>query len=182
MRPDWLEGDHPREGNRMLANRLPARNVMREQQRAEQLGALLPSKPAVVRERFASVPLFSGCSKRELKLLAKSAEIEPRATGATLMTEGETGNCAFVIIQGRCRVLRNGRRVAQVEAGGVVGELSMLNREPRNATVVADSPLEVGVIRRREFLALLEASPSITRKLLEALAARVQELDARAPV
>ena len=165
----------------MLASRLPARNATREQQRAEQLGALFPSKPAVVRERFAAVPLFSGCSKRELRLLTKSAEIEPRATGATLMTEGETGNCAFVIIQGRCRVLRNGRRVAQVEAGSVVGELSMLNRGPRNATVVADAPLEIAVIRRGDFLALLESSPSISRKLLQALAARVQELDARAP-
>ena len=165
----------------MLPNRPPTRHLTREQQRSEHLGALKPSKPTIIRDRFAAVPLFSGCSKRELKLLAKSAEIEPRATGATLMTEGEAGNCAYVIIQGACRVLRNGRRVARIEAGGVVGELSMLNRGPRNATVVADSPLEVAVIRRGEFLSLLEASPSISRKLLEALAARVQALDARAP-
>ena len=75
---------------------------------------------------FASVPLFASCSNRELKLVTKTAVVEHRAAGATLMTEGQTDSTAFVILQGSCRVLRNGRRVGAVEAGGVVGELSML--------------------------------------------------------
>jgi len=141
---------------------------------------LRPSKAGAVYLHFGEVPLFSSCSKRELKLLAKSAVVEPRATGATLVTEGEVGNAAFVILQGTCRVSRKGRRVGTVKPGGVVGELSMLNRAPRNATVVAESPLEVAILGRREFLALLDQSPSISHKLLESLAARIQELDARA--
>jgi CRP-like cAMP-binding protein len=76
-------------------------------------------------------------------------------------------------------VLRNGRRVGEVAPGGVVGELSMLTRGPRNATVVADTSLEIAILERRDFLAMLESSPSITRKLLERLAARVQELDSK---
>jgi CRP-like cAMP-binding protein len=55
----------------------------------------------------------------------------------------------------------------------------MLNRGPRNATVIADSQLEVAILERRDFLALLDQSPSICKKLLVRLAARVQELDAR---
>ena len=101
--------------------------------------------------------------------------------GSTLMTEGQTEANAFVILQGSCRVLRNGRRVGAVEAGGVVGELSMLTRAPRNATVIAETPLEVAILGRGEFLSLLDKSPSISRKILESLAARVQELDARTP-
>jgi CRP-like cAMP-binding protein len=128
---------------------------------------------------FASVPLFSECSKRELRLLGRTAIVEPRATGATLVTEGQTGANAYVILQGTCRVTRKGRRVAQIEAGAVVGELSLLNPAPCNATVIAESHLEVAILRRRDFLALLERSPSITYKLLKSLAARVQELDAR---
>jgi len=143
--------------------------------------ALKPSKAAAVNGLFASVPLFASCSKRELKLVTKAAVVEHRAAGATLMTEGQTDTNAFVILQGRCRVVRKGRRVGAIEAGGVVGELSMLNRAPRNATVVAETPLEVAILGRREFLAVLEKSPSISFKILESLAARVQELDARAP-
>ena len=144
--------------------------------------ALRPSRASDVHLHFASVPLFAACSKKELRLLSKSAIIEPRATGATLVTEGQVGSDAYIVLQGSCRVFRNGRRVGIVEAGGVVGELSMLNRAPRNATVVASSPLEVAILRRRDFLNLLEKSPSISFKLLEGLAARVQALDARTPV
>ena len=88
------------------------------------------SGAAAVDRHFASVPLFAECSKRELRLLTRSAVVEPRATGATLLTEGQVGGHAYVILQGRCRVVRKGRRVGQVEAGGVVGELSMINRAP----------------------------------------------------
>ena len=143
---------------------------------------LRPSNAATVHVHFASVPLFSDCSKKELRMIAKCAVVEARASGATLVNEGQPGTNAFVILQGKCRVLRNGRRVGEVTAGGVVGELSMLNRGPRNATVVADTTLEVAILERRDFLALLDESPSICRKLLVRLAARVQELDARTPV
>jgi CRP/FNR family cyclic AMP-dependent transcriptional regulator len=136
----------------------------------------------MVHRHFSSVPLFSECSKRELRLLSKTAIVEPRATGATLVTEGQTGANAFVILQGSCRVSRKGRRVAQIEAGGVVGELSLLNPAPCNATVVAATHLEVAILRRRDFVALLEHSPSISFKLLKSLAGRVQELDARSVV
>ncbi len=67
-------------------------------------GALRPSKAAAVQANFAEVPLFANCSKRELKLLAKTAVVEPRAAGATLVTEGESGTNAFVILQGKCKV------------------------------------------------------------------------------
>lgn len=144
--------------------------------------SLRRSSIASIHVHFASVPLFAGCSKRELRLLAKSATVEPRAAGAALVTEGETGKDAFVVLQGKCKVTRKGRKVGEVGEGGVVGELSMLNRAPRNATVIAETPLEVAVLGRREFLALLEESPSICHKLLQSLAARVQELDARTQV
>jgi CRP-like cAMP-binding protein len=152
-------------------------DIAREQ--AHKSGGLRPSGISAIHKQFASIPLFAGCSKRDLRVLAKTAIVEPRAAGATLVTEGEVGKNAFVILQGTCRVLRNGRRVGKVEAGGVVGELSMLNRAPRNATVVAETPLEVAILARADFLALLHRSPSMSQKLLESLAARVQELDSR---
>jgi CRP/FNR family cyclic AMP-dependent transcriptional regulator len=138
-----------------------------------------PARADVVHRHFSSVPLFSACSKRELRLLTKTAIVEPRATGATLVTEGQTGASAFVILQGTCRVFRKGRRVGRIESGGVVGELSLLNPAPCNATVVAETPLEVAILRRSDFLKLMEHSPSISLKLLKSLAARVQDLDAR---
>jgi CRP/FNR family transcriptional regulator, cyclic AMP receptor protein len=149
------------------------------EEQARKRAKMRPSTAAVIQLRFSGVSLFEECSKRELRLLAKIAVVESRAAGATLITEGRSGSDAFVILQGKCRVLRKGRRVGEIKAGSIVGELSMLNRAPRNATVVADSPLEVAIIARRDFLLLLDHSPSIRNKLLTSLAARVQELDAR---
>jgi CRP/FNR family cyclic AMP-dependent transcriptional regulator len=156
---------------------LAPKDIAKEQ--AHKTGGLRPSKATDVHIHFGAVPLFADCSKRDLRLLAKTAVIEPRAAGATLVSEGQVGTNAFVILQGECRVLRKGRRVGAISAGGVVGELSMLNRAPRNATVIADSMLEVAILSRRDFLALLQQSPSISQKLLANLATRVQELDAR---
>ena len=161
----------------MRSKPLVTRDVIAK--RANAPAALGSSRAAAVHRHFAAVPLFSECSKRELRLLTKMAVVEPRASGATLVTQGETGQDAYVILQGECRVLRNGRRVGTIEAGGIVGELSMLNRTPRNATVVAESPLEVAILQQAQFFALLEMSPSISHKLLRSLAARVQELDTR---
>jgi CRP/FNR family transcriptional regulator, cyclic AMP receptor protein len=161
----------------VLPHQVSGHNITQE--RAYRDAALRPSTAGAIAFHFSTVPLFADCSRRELKQVCRAAVVEHRAKGATLVTQGEPGTEAFVILQGTCRVIRNGRKVAQIEAGGIVGELSMINGAPRNATVVADSPLEVAILERRDFLALLEKSPSITRKLLERLAARVQELDAR---
>ncbi len=146
-------------------------------ERAIRTPALRRSSAATVHVCFASVPLFSGCSKKELRLIAKSAVVETRAPGATLVTEGEPGQRAFVVLQGTCRVIRRGRKVGTVGEGGVVGELSLLTGAPRNATVVAHTALEVAILDRREFIALLEASPSIGHKLLQVLAARLQQFE-----
>lgn len=132
---------------------------------------------ADVHVRFGSVSLFSECSKKELRLLAKTAVVESRAAGAELVTEGQPGSSAYVILQGKCRIERNGKALGEIAAGGVVGELSLLTRAPRNATVVAESPLEVAILARRDFLALLESSPSISLKLLQSMATRLQAHD-----
>ena len=140
-------------------------------------GGLRRSTAADVHVHFASVSLFSECSKKELRLLAKTAAVEARAAGATLVAEGQPGTSAFVLLQGRCRVMRNDQVVGEIGAGGIVGELALLTKSPRNATVVAETPLEVAILARRDFIALVESSPSISLKLLQTLANRLQQLD-----
>ena len=65
-------------------------------------------------------------------------------------------------------------------AGDVVGELAVLGKAPRNATVVTRTDADVAVIGRRELFRLIEDAPGFSRKLLEALANRVREMDRRA--
>jgi CRP-like cAMP-binding protein len=72
---------------------------------------------------------------------------------------------------------RHGRKVASLAPGDVVGELGVLVRAPRNATVTTTVDSEVAVIGRRALNRLLADAPGFARKLLEALAERVRELD-----
>ena len=124
--------------------------------------------------------IFSLCSRRELKLVARLAKTKSVRAGTTLMTEGEPGETMFVMLSGGADVRKGGRKLAELGAGDVVGELAVLGKAPRNATVVTRTDADVAVIGRRELFRLIEDAPGFSRKLLEALANRVREMDRRA--
>lgn len=126
---------------------------------------------------LAKVPLFAACSKKELAHIAKVTDVASLPDGHQLTTQDETSREAFVITDGKAIVRRNNRKVAELGPGSVIGELGLLDRGPRTATVVADGPVEVLVIGPREFSALLDDVPTINHKLLKSLAGQVRELD-----
>jgi CRP/FNR family transcriptional regulator, cyclic AMP receptor protein len=128
-------------------------------------------------EQLRKIPLLSACSTRELQQVARAAdEIEVEA-GAILMQQDTRAREAFVIMEGHAEVVRDGKVVATVGPGDCVGELGLLDNEPRNATVVARQPMRLLVLSSQAFSALLEDAPAMTRKLLRNLAGRLRELD-----
>jgi len=129
-------------------------------------------------ETLARVPLFSACSKRELQLVAKSAEQVNVPAGKVLVTEGAAGSEFFVIIDGQARVERHGRQVATLGAGAFFGDLALLDRAPRNASVIAEAPMELAKLSQRAFDELL-AIPGFSKKLLAGLARRLRQEDAK---
>jgi CRP-like cAMP-binding protein len=129
-------------------------------------------------DTLGTVPLFSACSKKELQMVAKSADRLSVAAGGVIVNEGAAGTEFFVILDGQARVERHGRQVAVLGPGAFFGDLALLDRAPRNASVVADSDLEVAKIGQRAFDALLD-HPGFSKKLLAGLARRLREQDAR---
>ena len=129
-------------------------------------------------DTLTTVPLFSACSKKELAMVAKSVERVSVPAGKTIVNEGAAGTEFFVIIDGQARVERHGRQVAVLGPGGFFGDLALLDRAPRNASVIADSDLEVAKLGQRDFDALLD-HPGFSKKLLAGLARRLREQDAR---
>jgi CRP/FNR family cyclic AMP-dependent transcriptional regulator len=128
-------------------------------------------------DALASVPLFSACSRKELQLVAKQGEHRTVSPGTTLVAEGSAGAEFFVILDGQARVERHGKKVAQLGPGSYFGELSLLDRAPRNATIVADTPMELVVLGQRAFDELLDSIPKFDRKLLAGLARRLRQED-----
>ena len=129
---------------------------------------------------FGSVWLFSECSRPELRTIAKSAEPVTVQAGTTVCEEGEVGQTFYFILSGQATVIRHGRKVAELGAGGYFGELALLDRLPRSATIKAATDLELLVISQKDFNKLLVASPSLTRKLLVATASRLRNAAAKA--
>lgn len=130
-------------------------------------------------DHLSNVPMFSGCSKKELAAIAKSSDRVSLKDGEALTSQDETAREAFVILSGKAIVKRNGRKVAELGPGSSVGELGLLDHGVRTATVLADGSTEVLVIGPREFSALLQDVPTLSKKLLQHLAATVRELDTK---
>ena len=129
---------------------------------------------------LASVPLFSGCTTKELRDIAKATVELTLDQGKEFVTQGDVGREAFIIVDGTAEVTRSGQTIGQLGPGDCVGELALLDHGPRTATVTATTPLTVLVLGPREFSGLLDEVPTLTHKILAALAARVRELDTRA--
>jgi CRP-like cAMP-binding protein len=83
-------------------------------------------------------------------------------------------------VDGAASVKRNGRKAATLGPGGYFGELSLLDRRPRSATVVSETEMTLLVLEQRRFNGLLEAMPALAHKLLVAMSERLREADTRA--
>ena len=130
-------------------------------------------------DHLQEVSLFSACSRKDLQLVARRAEDVRVVAGKVLVTEGETGHEFFVILDGTAKVTRQGRRIATLGPGQAFGELALLDKAPRNATVVAESDVELVVLGQREFAGIIDEVPGFSRKLLAGMAKRLRESDSK---
>jgi CRP-like cAMP-binding protein len=119
------------------------------------------------------VPLFSSASKSELAEIASIADEIDFAAGKVLIKEGDSGREFIVLIEGTADVERGGEKVATIGPGDFVGEIALVAKTPRNATITTTSPVRALVITDRAFRQLLEHSPEIAVVILTALAERL---------
>ena len=93
--------------------------------------------------RLTAIPLFSELSESEAKRLAAFATETSVADGQILMKEGDYSTELIAIEEGTADVIQGGSRVASLGPGDLIGEMGLLSREPRNADVIATSPMRV---------------------------------------
>jgi len=128
-------------------------------------------------EHLARVPLFSACNKAELRSLAKRTNDIKIDAGQVIIREHQGAYEFFVVIEGQAEVSRDGKRVAIIGPGDFFGELALLDRGLRNATVTALTPMEIIVLPQWDFEQALDEAPRMTRKLLTGMARRLRALD-----
>jgi CRP-like cAMP-binding protein len=131
-------------------------------------------------DELAQIPLFSGLNKRQLRKLAGGFKELSFAPGRAVVREGHADGVGFfVIAEGTAAVSVGGKTVATIGPGDYFGELAMITREARGATVTAETPLRCLSIRFWDFRQFAKDNPDVSWKLLEHLAGLLAEDRAR---
>jgi hypothetical protein len=104
---------------------------------------------AGIDEQLAAVPLFAGLSKKQLRRISSLITRIDLPAGQVLTLEGQSGSEFFVVLEGEVEVRQGDRVIATRRPGEYVGEIALLDRRPRTATVVATTPVSVEVLPAR---------------------------------
>jgi CRP-like cAMP-binding protein len=115
------------------------------------------------------VPLFSSLSQRHLKEIAKHADQMQVERGRILVQQGKTGWEFIFIVEGKARVEKHGKFVRQLTGGDFFGEISLIDGEPRTATVIAETDMTILIVHKPSFDHLLDNIPGLQRKILVSL-------------
>jgi len=139
-------------------------------------GAAEPSGDAQLRH-LQRVPLFSGFNEDELRRVAEHSRIVDAPAGTVITRIGEAGDSFFIIIDGAAAVRTPVGAGSQLQAGDCFGEMSLVDGEPRSATIVATTDLRLIVVDRSHFWRLLDETPELIRRILTILSRRVRRLE-----
>lgn len=136
-------------------------------------GALrLPPRTESAIDWLRSIPLLEDCSQNELSRVAAAARRVDAVAGETLTAEGEPGDTFYLIATGTATVTRGGARLASLGPGSFFGEIALIERGPRTATVTADSPMRMFELGADDFTTLMRDIPHVRSRIQVALSER----------
>jgi CRP-like cAMP-binding protein len=130
-------------------------------------------------ELLRGVWLFERCSRAELTNLASAATAVNVPGGKVLAREGDVGREFFVIVSGTATATRNRVTIGTLGPGDFFGEMALLDRQPRAATVTTCEPTELLVLTTQAFTGMTDTMPSVDRKMLAVLARRLRDMEDR---
>jgi CRP/FNR family cyclic AMP-dependent transcriptional regulator len=130
-------------------------------------------------ELLSRVPLFAGVSKGTLRRLASLARETIHDPGKAIVQEGRTAHALHVVVEGTATVRVKDRVVGHLKAGDFFGEIALLDKGPRAATVTADTRVVTLAVEGTALRGLVESDGRLATHLLAHLAGKVRELDRR---
>jgi CRP-like cAMP-binding protein len=130
-------------------------------------------------EVLATVPLFSMLSKRELDKLARDVHDRTFPAGTVLTEENEYGTIFTVIAKGQATVTVRGKVARVLKEGDFFGEMGLIDRSPRSATVTADTELRCLMLTQPVFRPFATSHPETMWALLELMVQRVRDAESR---
>ena len=123
---------------------------------------------------LAGVPLFAGISADSMERIGAVAGEQDFDSGQFIVRQGQVGTGLYVILSGSVKVLRGADELTRLGSGEFFGELSVIDQQPRNASVQAAEPTQVLALASWDLLALLESDPQLALNMIKGLVARVR--------
>ncbi len=117
--------------------------------------------------RLKEIPIFSHLSDEEAKRLAAFASEISVAEGQILMKQGDYSTELIGIQEGTADVIQDGEKIASLGEGDLIGEMGLLEREPRNADVIATSPMRVMKLTHWEIRRMSEETLDRIKEIVE---------------
>jgi len=131
-----------------------------------------------------SIPGLSSLAPEELHALQEYLHSESYPAGGVVFTEGERGNELFIIKSGVVEIVKKAQdefsgtiRLAHRGSGEIIGEMAVIDDQPRFATAVCVEPTRLAVMSRENFTRLLKVRPELAQRILRVMIARVKEAD-----
>lgn len=129
-------------------------------------------------DRLRHIEMFQNANKSQLRALSATTDVVDLPAGRVLCRQSRSATELFVILSGEVTVERDGRELARLGPGELVGELGVIDQAPRSATVVTRGPVELLAISARSFRPLLEMVPGMSHGVMSTLSRRIREADA----
>lgn len=144
----------------------------------------LAKSGARTRGLLGSVPIFADLEPASVAALERIAEARDYPAGAVVVSQDERGDALFVLVKGKVKVVLYGDSGREIilsifkAPGDFFGEMSLLDDEPRSATVIADAPSRLLAVSRRDFQSHLEEHPRTALRVLREMSRRLRRADA----
>jgi CRP/FNR family transcriptional regulator, cyclic AMP receptor protein len=127
-------------------------------------------------DALGRIALFEGLERSSLLPLAEAASEIDFDDGDVLVIQGQIGTGLFIVVNGAVRIVRHGEDVAQLSPGDYLGELAVIDREPRSASAFAVGPTTCLALASWDLFRRVDADPALSHALLRGLALRVRSL------
>jgi len=115
-----------------------------------------------------------------INLFKHSKDVVDVAAGHALFREGEPGDTMFVVLDGAVEVVHEDRVVETIGAGGLIGELALIDTAPRSASAIAVTPCRLAQVGKREFMFLVQEHPTFALQVMSVMAERLRRANDRA--
>jgi len=128
-----------------------------------------------VLDSLSRLPIFANVHEDDVRKVAEIGEPVEAEPDAILMDQGDVGTECFFVIDGSAAVYSGGQHIAAIGPGSIVGEMALVGHKPRNASVIAETPMNLLAFNIAAFKRLLEAMPGTRDVVMKVLEARAEE-------